>query len=443
MCIRLLPLNGVFGDITRKLMIMTADTRILRALPGLIAFSVFCAAPLLAEGDRFGDVLERIQSLPPDVRGAEVDRFLAGRRTPFVELDTLLTFVWYGRADSVLMSGSLQEGWGQPVLMKKMRCGSGPDSPSLFYLTYTVPRDARLEYKFIVDGEWVIDPRNVRTTPNGDFNNSQAVMPGFVPSRWPVFRDDVPHGTLDTLDFDPHDPEIHSRRVTVYLPPGFGQKDTLPFLIALDGEAALRYMFFPNILDNMLFEGQLPPIVAVFVPPAERNEEYMDLKQADFIDALADELVPLITRRYHAALSPSERGIAGISNGGHAALMAGLARNDVFGLCAGQSSTMSGALDQVAGLRARYAPLPDSFRLYLECGRYDIVSGPYDFPVLNRAFSRRLTACDIRHVYREQAGGHDWPSWRETLPDLLRYFFAHGDSPPDVLPGATGKPAGH
>lgn len=422
---------------------MTAGTRILRVLPGLIAFLVFSAAAVQAGGDRFADLLERIQSLPPGVRGSAVERFLAGRRTPLVEQDTLLTFVWYGRADSVLMNGSLLEGWSQPVLMKTLRCGSGPDSPSLFYLTCTVLRDARLEYKFAVDGEWVLDPRNVRTTPNGDFNNSQAVMPGFVPSRWPIFRQDVPHGTLDTLEFHPRDPEIGSRRIIVYLPPGFGQKDTLPSLIALDGETALRYMFFANILDNMLFEGQLPPIVAVFVPPAERDEEYMNLKQAEFIDALADDLVPLITRRYHTALSPSERGITGISNGGHAALMAGLARNDVFGLSAGQSSTMSGALDQVAGLRARYAPLPDSFRLYLECGRYDIVSGPYDFPVLNRAFSRRLTACGIRHVYRESAGGHDWPSWRETLPDLLRYFFAHGDSPPDVLPGATGIPARH
>jgi enterochelin esterase-like enzyme len=141
-----------------------------------------------------------------------------------------------------------------------------------------------------------------------------------------------------------------------------------------------------------------------------------------------DELVPMIDRRYRTARNPARRGMMGISDGGYSALAMLLARTDVFHCAAGQSSTILPALSQMLALRQRYAPLPPSLRLYLDCGRYDIVDGEFDFPELNRSFSRELESYGVRHRYREVSDGHDWASWRERMPEIFEYLFGHGQT---------------
>jgi len=161
----------------------------------------------------------------------------------------------------------------------------------------------------------------------------------------------------------------------------------------------------------------------VFVPSAERDEEYLGRKLTGYTNVLADELVPMIEERYGTARTPALRGTMGISDGGHMALAAGLLRPDVFGACAGQSSTMTPLLSALLDVRKRSALLPPEFALYLQCGRFDIVTEGYDFPELNRQFHRDVSALHIRHLYIESNDGHDWPSWRERVPDIMRFFF--------------------
>jgi hypothetical protein len=132
---------------------------------------------------------------PVEQRAQLVEECRPGRRHG-IEADTILTFVWYGVADSVFVNGALQSGWRQPERMDRLPCGSSPGGRSLFYKRYAVPRDARLEYQFIVDGKWTLDPGNVRLT---NFSTSSG-DPGSYDEmdRVPA---DVVHGTLDTLMF--------------------------------------------------------------------------------------------------------------------------------------------------------------------------------------------------------------------------------------------------
>ncbi|MBP1655588.1 MAG: putative esterase [Bacteroidetes bacterium] len=395
---------------------------------------------LLAQGLSFDGLLRQIGPMPPAQRTAHVETFLAGRALPLVESDTLLTFVWYGVADSVFVNGALQDGWSKPARMDQIRCAATESGPSIFYKRYTVPRDARLEYQLVVNGRSMLDPGNVRRTANGDFSNSEAVMPGFVATHWTAVRAEVPHGTLDTLLFTPRDTTLRARRVIVYVPPGVSRVDhartpakqpgdivsaDLPSIYIHDGESALRYMAVTTILENMLAARELPPVVAVFVPPVERSAEYAGAKLTPFINALADELVPMIEQRYPVAPVSAKRGTMGISHGGHVAIAAGLARPDVFGLCSGQSPTITPILSVLLDVRKRSAPFPSGFRLYQQCGLFDIVSEQYRFLTLNREFSRQVDALPIQHLYAETSDGHDWPSWRERVPEILRFFFMH------------------
>jgi enterochelin esterase-like enzyme len=91
-------------------------------------------------------------------------------------------------------------------------------------------------------------------------------------------------------------------------------------------------MAVTTIIENMVAAQALPPTLAVFIPSVERDAEYIGRKQTRFINALADELVPLIRKRYGSAPAPSRCGTIGISSGGDIALASVSAWPDVFGV---------------------------------------------------------------------------------------------------------------
>jgi enterochelin esterase-like enzyme len=372
----------------------------------------------------FPEFIKTLDRTPERDRASLAADYLQGRVTPLVECDSLLHFVWFGHADSVLVNGSLQGGWRSPEHMLKIPCGDTARSPGLFYRSYVVPPDSRIEYKFIVNGEYQLDSTNRRTTPPGDFVNSEAVMPRFRVSPIVAFRDAVPHGTIDSLQFTSTDPAILPRRVWIYLPPGYARLKNLPAVYVHDGESAMRYAFIATIVDNLIADGELPPIVCVFVPPVEREAEYLGLKTPQYIGAFCDELIPLIDRTYRTSSDAARRGVMGISNGGHIALTMAVVRPDRFQLVAGQSSTIAPILRTALAVRQQSAPLPRTMKIWIDCGSFDIVDGSYNFPVLNRAFSAELTRYGIPHRFREVHDGHDWASWRERTPDILRFFFS-------------------
>jgi enterochelin esterase-like enzyme len=381
-----------------------------------------------ASGVRFSEFLERLRNAPLPARITIVDSYMEGRRTPVIDGDTILTFIWYGAADTVLINGSIQNAWRQPEQLERIPCSDSLHGVALFHKTYAVPSDARLEYKFVVDGRYELDPHNVRLTPNGDFSNSEAAMPAFHPTPLTAFNEGVRHGSIDSVQWTSADTLIRPRLVKVYLPPGYGAGSGFPSVYVHDGESARRYAFIANILDNMIAARKIPPIVAVFVPSVERREEFAGNKQVRYSRAFCDELVPMITRRYRTARDPVHRGVMGISDGGYIALAMLLARTDVFHCAAGQSSTIHPALSQMLAIRQRYAPLPPTLRLYMDWGRFDIIAGEYNFPVQNRSFSRELESYGVRHRYREVSDGHDWASWRERMPEIFEYMFGYGQT---------------
>jgi enterochelin esterase family protein len=386
-------------------------------MTALLALLVGVMLPL---GSGFDAFLTRVKALPPPGRNAEIRDYLASKPRPIIESDSVLIFVWFGHADSVLVNGSLQSGWRQPEKLERVPCGG--DS-ALFFRRYIVPSDAALEYQLVVDGRYGLDPGNVRTTPDGDFANSQAVMPRFRPTPWAAVRPDVPHGTIDTLLFTPADTGLVPRQVFVYRPHGSAPEGGYALAVVHDGGTALRFLSLTTIADNMIAAGEVPPFIAVFVPPGERVPEYRGFKEVRYMNALADELVPLIERRYGTARDPFRRACLGISDGGHCALLAPLVRGDVFGSCAGQSSTINKDLLDRLGRRMMEGPLSPRTRIYQQVGRFDIIGGGLNFLEQNRAFAALLARTGVHHRFVESSDGHEWPAWRERVPEILRFLF--------------------
>ena len=370
----------------------------------------------------FEAFLLRLRLLPVAQRSASVDEILkTSRTTPLVENRSLVHFVWFGKARTVVINGDLQRGWSQPDTLESIPCGEF----SFFYRSYTVPPDTRVDYQFIVDGKTGTDPRNPRITPSGYGPHSELAMSGFVANPVLNYRPDVPHGTIDSIWFKSGIDSIRSRPVKIYKPNGVSTLTNLPSLYVHDGFEALESENFTNVLDNLIAERKIKPLIVVFVPPVLRGEEYVGRRQRAFTTMLCDELVPLVDKSYPTSRKPEDRGMMGISNGGHVSLATVLKRPDVFLNAAGQSSTITLQLLEILDNAEEHLAKHKPFTLYTDVGAYDLDYPGADgsFLSINREFSAELTKDGIKHVYHEFNDGHEWANWRERTEEILILFF--------------------
>lgn len=372
--------------------------------------------------ESFNSLLLRLKLLPIEQRSGAVTQFLASSRTcPIIEGGSIVHFVWFGKAKTVVVSGDLQRGWSAPDTMESIEC----EGSSLFFRSYFLPPDSRLDYQFVVDGKWGTDPRNPRTAPSGYGLHSELAMPQFVSNPDLVFRPNVPRGSLDSMVWKCKDDSIRQRVIRIYTPNGYGSMTGLPSLYVHDGNEALAHEMFGILLDNLIGDRTIKPILVVFIPPIKREAEYVGSKQRAFTKMLCDDLVPLVDKSYKTSHRPEDRAMMGISNGGHLSLATVLKRPDVFLNAVGQSSTITPQLLEILDNAVEHLTSHRPFGVYIDVGTFDLDYPGADASFLsaNRDFSLELTKSGIKHTYREVNDGHEWASWRERTEDILRLFF--------------------
>jgi enterochelin esterase-like enzyme len=376
-----------------------------------------------SHGSRFEAFVSTIESLPVTERDTAAERFISELpQTPVIESDSTVSLYWYGKAISVSVNGDLQQGWSAPDPMARIDCGDN----AFFHITYIVPPDSRLDYQLVIDTITVTDPRNPVITPSGYGPHSEIAMPGFKPDPARQFRTNVPHGTIDSLLFASKDTTFRPRQVKVYVPANYSNLSQLPVLYVLDGLEAMEYMSYPVVLDNLIADQRIEPVLVVFIPPGERHTEYIGEKQEAFMQALCNEFVPLIDQTYKTTATAEKRGIAGISSGGHMALLMVLSHPGVFRNGAGQSPTLSHHIEKALKILQKSArPLP-GIRIYLDAGRYDLVSGSVNglsFLQATVNFHQTLQQAGINHLFKVINDGHEWANWRERTDEILEYFY--------------------
>jgi enterochelin esterase-like enzyme len=298
------------------------------------------------------------------------------------------------------------------------------EGTDLHYFTRELELDARMDYKFILDGgPWVLDPSNPRTTEGAFGISSQFWMPEYQPPDIES-RDGIPHGTIEELEWK-SELLANRRTVKIYLPPGHAAARSaqarFPSLYVHDGHDYLNFAKIANVLDNSAFAGRFPPLLAVLIPPVEREKEY-DANEA-FARALVEELVPLIDEKYGTHAKPEWRATLGASMGGLCAVHLAGAHPEVFGNAAGQSSAFF-AESPLVKVRLNLdtdAP-PKPVRLHLDVGTYerhyhkDLLSG-------NRKFAEAIRRKGYPLQYVEVHEGHSWGSWRARIAPALAFFW--------------------
>jgi enterochelin esterase family protein len=293
----------------------------------------------------------------------------------------------------------------------------------LCHLSKSFERDARLDYKFVIEGEnWILDPRNPNTCRGGFGANSELAMPEYLHPTEILDKPDIPRGKLDTLSF--HSALLkNDRRVIVYLPPSYPRKGklTFPCVYVNDGTEYRILGSMCTVLDNLIHDEEIREIIAVFIDPLDRKTEYWF--NDDYIKMVCTELVPCIDSRYRTIRNPGGRCIMGASLGGLTALNAVRQYPGVFGLCASQSGALWIEHDKIIDL-VRRSDL-SGLRVYLDWGSYEPM-----IPAIHARIARLLKAkgcCVETRVWHE---GHSWGSWRAHLAELLGFLFPAGKPSP-------------
>lgn len=200
-----------------------------------------------------------------------------------------------------------------------------------------------------------------------------------------------------------------------------------PLLFVFDGERFLSYGSARKMLDNLVAEGVIPPLVAVFISPIDLQIRGKELPDSDaFAEFMAKTLHPFVVAE--TGLKPTARHtiLAGASYGGLGSTTIALKYPNLFG----NSLSMSGSYwwspdrsdmadNYVARQVAKQPRKP--VRFFLATGQFETARGP-DFSgiqIPNRHLKDVLVAKNYDIILREYPAAHDMFAWREILPQGL------------------------
>jgi enterochelin esterase family protein len=279
---------------------------------------------------------------------------------------------------------------------------------------------------------WLADPEGL--DPPQYQGWSSVEMPGAPPQPWSAHRDGVPAGEVTKRQIVSALLK-NEREAAIYTPPGYS-KDAKPYglVVLFDEKPYLWAVPTPAILDNLIFEKRIPPMVAVLIDNPRGDARSRELPcNPVFADFLNFELVPWIRRTYNVTTDPARVVVGGSSYGGLAAAYAGLRHPETFGNILSQSGSYwwtpprsnpsdfdpDAEPDWLAKQFIASPRLP--LRFYLDAGSDEVDHSGQGSAILvpNRHMRDVLLAKGYEVHYQEFNGGHDYMSWKGTLADGL------------------------
>lgn len=365
-----------------------------------------------------------VKALPVAARQHEVDvRIDATLTTPLVDRQRAV-LLWRGEAERVQWIGDASQ-WDP---------GSSPDlarveGTDLWWFSRPLDPAARLDYKFLLNGkDWILDPRCLRQVVGGYGPNSELRMPDYVPPR------EIGPPDPDLFVWDGYVAELEldsrilgeKRPYSMYVPGGYKSPAGMPTVWFLDGSDYLKFAETARILDVLIARGEIPPVVAIFVPPLRRIEEY-DPGGAPFLRFFTEELVPYVRDRYEVNHAPELNAVVGPSLGALGAARLALARPDLFGNVVGQSGAYHRGDDAV--IRDVRDGAKRAVRFHLTTGTYDRLLED------QRRFAEALRSRGYVVETVERPDGHSWGFWRAELVPALEWVFGPNPDRPYEVPG--------
>jgi len=364
---------------------------------------------------QFQNFLTYINSISDSLKkDAVIDSFITAHKADRIPLaeNQIAVFLYKGGSLSVSIAGDFN-GWQPNYEMNKV-----PKS-NFFYFTRSFESNARLDYKLVVTGNnWILDPLNPHTCMGGYGPNSELAMPGYVQPEEIRYNAAVPHGTVE--QFSLYSSNLGSSyQIKVYLPHDYtpAQSKNYPTVYFQDGYEYIDLAGAVNVLDNLIASDKIEKVIAVFVRPNNRNNEYAFGLRTAYRLFFVNELVPHIDSLFKTEQAASRRLVLGDSYGGNISALISYYHPDVFGNC----GLHSGAFQE-----NNY----EAYNLFISSPKKDVkftmVWGTYEPLFTNmRQFRDFLQSTKYDFNWRELPEGHSWGLWRANIDFMLEYIFPY------------------
>lgn len=216
----------------------------------------------------------------------------------------------------------------------------------------------------------------------------------------------------------------NDRDVWVYYPPRYddGKCEKLPSIVFHDGTESLTRGAFAAAAETLYTQKPELSAVLAFVglPTQEvRMQEYTfgtaDAKGVQYVDFLAAELLPKLSKENRLCSKAGAKGISGASLGGLISTFAAFEEPTTWGWVGAQSSSYFWNGDEML-TRVESAAKID-VRFYLDSGC------PGDNCVVTDEMDAIMTTKGYDHVrIKDDGAQHDWSFWNERLPGMLTHF---------------------
>lgn len=396
----------------------------------LIFFSIFITAFFACqqtnrENVSFEDFIKELKNSHSSKRQEIVNKYISNiGTTPIIEDKEDVHIIWFGAADTVKVEGDLQGGWSIPETLIKIDCGN----LDFFYISYSLSSNSLIQYRLIVDGKAELDLINPEVVEVLGYSNRNIFqMPDFEHSKALSYRQEVKTGRIENRLFQSDNAEFADRLLEIYLPTDYTKEKNYPVLFVNDGKIKLYTTPFKKVIDNLIHDQLIEPIIVVFVPFIERQKEYCNESFA-FAKVIAEEIVPFISGNYSTIETSDKRGIMGSSMGGNISMTTALLYSDIIanvGAQGGAGGTTICHIDSAFSIyldkKAKY-PLKNIFG---SVATFDLEFPDRGINLLNNAriFHKKLNSYKVEHVYKEFNSGHHDSNWNESIDDILIQFF--------------------
>jgi enterochelin esterase family protein len=347
----------------------------------------------------------------------------------------LVTFIWRAEEEHKYIAVfPLARPNPLPHLMSRL---PGTD---LWYKCYRLKRDARFEYQISVNdslapfaaekpaetGGWLaamqpdplnqnrfVTPRDPEVPGRVQYIDSVVELADAPAQPFVNPRSGTPKGQVDLVRYESKRLK-NTRRLWVYTPPAY-KKSHQPYslLVLFDGWQYNGSIPTPTILDNMIADGQIPPLVAVMVDQVDRFKELA--QNPVFSDFISDELMPWVRQNYDVTKGPDRTIIGGLSLGGLAAAYTAMRHPEVFGNVLSQSGSFQLVPEGTKQLIRQFVETPKlPINFYLEAGLLETGDSP-SLLHSNRNLRDVLEAKGYVVTYSDFNGRHDAICWRGSL----------------------------
>lgn len=208
-------------------------------------------------------------------------------------------------------------------------------------------------------------------------------------------------------------------KLDIYIPYGYTETSKPNnFLILQDGQDYLGTLSAKNVLDNLIEDNRIAPVVAVFIHSNDSRYEYLSCND-NYVDFIVKELMSWLRENFNISHEARAGIVSGFSLGGLTSTYLGLKHSDIFGNILSQSGAfwykpedcveVEGAC-WISSEFMKTEKLP--LKLYLNVG---VLEEKESMLGVNMNLLQVLKAKGYEVEYEEFNSGHDYLCWGETL----------------------------